>query len=69
MHVFKIYCVYLICALCLLGHFMGKKSVAESSFGKVPAVVRAVSPLYHRKDMQTLLIQILNPQWKQAVDM
>lgn len=47
---------------------MGKKSVAESSFGKVPAAVRAVSPQYHRKDMQTL-IQILEPQWKRAVDM
>lgn len=48
---------------------MGKKSVTESSFGKVPAVVRAVSPQFHRKDMQTLLIQILEPQWKRTVDM
>lgn len=48
---------------------MGKKSVAENSFGKVPAIVRGVSPLYHTKDIQTLLIQILKPQWKQEGDM
>lgn len=48
---------------------MGKKSVVESSFGKVPAVVRAVSPPYHRKDTKTLLIQMLKPKWTQAVDM
>uniref|UniRef100_A0A3B5K5H6 Uncharacterized protein n=1 Tax=Takifugu rubripes TaxID=31033 RepID=A0A3B5K5H6_TAKRU len=51
------------------GHFMGKKSVAENSFGKVPAIVRGISPLDYKKDMQTLLIQILKPQWKQAGDM
>lgn len=48
---------------------MGKKSVAEHSFGKVPAIVRGISPLYHTKNMQTLLIQILKPQWTQAGDM
>lgn len=48
---------------------MGKKSVAENSFGKVPAIVGGISPLYHSKDMQTLLIQILKPQWEQAGDM
>lgn len=48
---------------------MGKKSVADKSFGKVPAIVRGISPRYHTKDMQTLLIQVLKPQWKQAVGM
>lgn len=48
---------------------MGKKSVAENSFGKVPTIVRGISPLYHTKDMQTLLIQILKPKWMQAGDM
>lgn len=47
---------------------MGKKSVGESSSGKVPAVIRAVSPPYHRKDTQTL-IQMLTPKWTQAVDL
>lgn len=65
-HVFKIYRVYLICSLCLLGHFMGKKSVAESSFWESS---HTVSPQHYRKDMHTLLIQILKPQWKQAVEM
>lgn len=48
---------------------MGKKSVAENSFGKVPATVKGINPLYHTKDMQTLLIQILKPQRMQAGDM
>lgn len=47
---------------------MGKKSVEESSFGKVPAVVGAVSPPYDRKDTKTLLIQMLKPKWTQAED-
>uniref|UniRef100_A0A8C9Y9Q7 Neuromedin B n=1 Tax=Sander lucioperca TaxID=283035 RepID=A0A8C9Y9Q7_SANLU len=48
------------------GHFMGKKSVVDSSFMKsafedanVPSEVRAVSPLYRGEDLQALLSQML----------
>ncbi|KAL7402917.1 hypothetical protein ABVT39_021675 [Epinephelus coioides] len=58
------------------GHFMGKKSVVDSSFMKsafedvnVPSEVRAVGPLYPVED---LLIQMLktakHTQRKQALD-
>lgn len=45
---------------------MGKKSVVDSSFMEsafedvnVPTEVRAVSPVYREKDLQTLLIRML----------
>ncbi|KAK9516693.1 hypothetical protein VZT92_024611 [Zoarces viviparus] len=46
------------------GHFMGKKSVADSSlmesaFEDVQVPARAVSPLYRVEDLQALLIQML----------
>uniref|UniRef100_A0A8C2X996 Uncharacterized protein n=1 Tax=Cyclopterus lumpus TaxID=8103 RepID=A0A8C2X996_CYCLU len=48
------------------GHFMGKKSVVDSSLMKsafedvnVPTA-RAVGPLYRVEDLQALLIQIVN---------
>eukprot|EP00064_Thunnus_orientalis_P008145 superscaffoldBa00000952_g8168 len=59
------------------GHFMGKKSVVDSSymesaFEDAPTEVRAVSPVYRVKDLQTLLIQMLKTtqqaQRKQALD-
>ncbi|XP_029290165.1 neuromedin Ba [Cottoperca gobio] len=59
------------------GHFMGKKSLPDSSFMKsafedvnVPTEVRAVSPLYRVEDPQALLIQILKTatQRKKALD-
>ncbi|KAF3854806.1 hypothetical protein NQZ68_008050 [Dissostichus eleginoides] len=59
------------------GHFMGKKSVVDSSFMKsaledvnVPTEVRAVSPLYRVEDLQALLFQTLksDTQRKKALD-
>ncbi|XP_062277489.1 neuromedin Ba [Scomber scombrus] len=61
------------------GHFMGKKSVVDSSFMEsafedlnVPTEVRAVSPAYRVKDLQSLLIQMLKTtqqaQRKQTLD-
>uniref|UniRef100_A0A8C4FB39 Neuromedin Ba n=1 Tax=Dicentrarchus labrax TaxID=13489 RepID=A0A8C4FB39_DICLA len=62
------------------GHFMGKKSVVDSSFMEsafedvnVPTEVRAVRPLYREEDLQALLIQMLKTaqltRRKQALDM
>nr|XP_019934420.1 PREDICTED: neuromedin-B-like [Paralichthys olivaceus] len=49
-----------------MGHFMGKKSVADGSFMEsafedvnVPADVRAASPLRTVEDLQALIIQML----------
>uniref|UniRef100_A0A3B4W8Y7 Neuromedin Bb n=1 Tax=Seriola lalandi dorsalis TaxID=1841481 RepID=A0A3B4W8Y7_SERLL len=61
------------------GHFMGKKSVVDSSFLEsafedvnVPTEVRAVSPLHRVEDLQALLIHMLKTaqqtQQKQALD-
>ena len=56
---------------------MGKKSVVDSSFMEsafedAPTEVRAVSPVYRVKDLQTLLIQMLKTtqqaQRKQTLD-
>ncbi|XP_041652516.1 neuromedin Ba [Cheilinus undulatus] len=59
------------------GHFMGKKSVVdsslmESSFEDVKVPTEDESPLYGAEDQQALLIQMLKtaqvPQQKQALD-
>ncbi|KAG8012648.1 Protein KTI12-like protein [Nibea albiflora] len=62
------------------GHFMGKKSVVDSSFLEsafedvnVPTEVRVVSPLYRVEDLQALLTEMLKSaqltQRKQGLDM